>query len=57
MKGEARREVSRAPLHSITTPSSEIIPWEGSISSKHYLRIQTVPQREHRTSLLQRSTG
>jgi hypothetical protein len=30
--------------------------WSQSLS-KCYLRIQSVPQREHHTSLLQRSTG
>jgi membrane protein YdbS with pleckstrin-like domain len=33
-----------------------LTPWRRS-SSKCYLRIQSVPQREHHTSPLQRSTG
>jgi hypothetical protein len=31
MKGEAGKKLSGVPLHSITTPSSDIKSWEGSI--------------------------
>jgi hypothetical protein len=44
------------PTQNETTFSSALTLWRRS-SSKCYLRIQSVPQREHHASPLQRSTG
>jgi hypothetical protein len=44
------------PVHLIPIDLNTLTLWSRS-SSKCYLRIQSVPQREHNTSPLQRSTG
>jgi hypothetical protein len=49
-------DVSSSMAHKQYTFDSNLTLWSRS-SSKCYLRIQSVPQREHHTSPLQRSTG